>query len=123
MADTPRAPGATSTTDPGGVELGPNAGLVDEMYRRYQDNPNSIAPVWREFFADYTPRAGATPPNGERSGPKGSAEPAQGQDGRASDRPSGREPEASGGGVAKSTINVLDGEQALPLRGTAKAVV
>ena len=41
--------------------LGPNAGLVDEMYRRWQENPTSLAPAWQEFFADYTPRGAAAP--------------------------------------------------------------
>ena len=40
-------------------DLGPNAGLIDEMYRLYQDNPQSVAPGWREFFEDYVPRAAA----------------------------------------------------------------
>ena len=40
-------------------DLGPNAGLVDEMYRRWQEHPDSIAPAWQEFFADYTPRLSA----------------------------------------------------------------
>ncbi len=38
-------------------DLGPNAGLVEDMYRRFQENPQSIAPAWQEFFADYQPRA------------------------------------------------------------------
>ena len=41
--------------------LGPNAGLVDEMYRRWQESPGSLAPAWQEFFADYTPRGAAAP--------------------------------------------------------------
>ena len=38
-------------------ELGPNAGLVDEMYRLYRENPNAVSEGWRDFFADYRPRA------------------------------------------------------------------
>src|SRR5262245_59366787 len=38
------------------AELGPNAGLVDEMYRQFRENPQSVAPAWREFFEDYVPR-------------------------------------------------------------------
>jgi len=44
--------------------LGPNAGLVDEMYRRWQESPGSLAPAWQEFFADYTPRGAAAPFSG-----------------------------------------------------------
>ncbi|MEA2477876.1 MAG: multifunctional 2-oxoglutarate metabolism enzyme, partial [Actinomycetota bacterium] len=35
--------------------FGPNIWLVDEMYRRYQENPHSVADTWREFFEDYKP--------------------------------------------------------------------
>jgi multifunctional 2-oxoglutarate metabolism enzyme len=38
------------------TELGPNAGLIDEMYRLYRENPNAVSAGWREFFADYQPR-------------------------------------------------------------------
>src|SRR5690348_18004517 len=41
-------------------ELGPNAGLVEEMYRLYRDNPQAVSVGWREFFADYVPRAATT---------------------------------------------------------------
>jgi 2-oxoglutarate dehydrogenase E1 component len=39
--------------------LGPNAGLVEEMYRRWQENPAALAPAWQEFFVDYVPRGAA----------------------------------------------------------------
>ena len=50
------------------AELGPNAGLVDDMYRLYLENPNSVSAAWREFFADYEPRAdvAAPAPDGRR---------------------------------------------------------
>ena len=44
------------------AELGPNAGLIDEMYRLYRENPNAVSAGWREFFADYQPRADVTAP-------------------------------------------------------------
>ena len=44
------------------AELGPNAGLIEEMYRLYQDNPQAVAPGWREFFEDYVPRGQVAPP-------------------------------------------------------------
>src|SRR3974390_2446081 len=47
-------------TTPGRSELGPNAGLVDEMYRLFQENPQDVSARWREFFADYKP-AGTLP--------------------------------------------------------------
>ncbi len=33
--------------------FGPNAWLVDEMYDRYRQDPDSVSESWQEFFADY----------------------------------------------------------------------
>ena len=41
-------------------EFGPNIWLVDEMYRRYLDNPQAVGESWREFFADYKPVRGGS---------------------------------------------------------------
>ncbi|HEY3208665.1 MAG TPA: multifunctional oxoglutarate decarboxylase/oxoglutarate dehydrogenase thiamine pyrophosphate-binding subunit/dihydrolipoyllysine-residue succinyltransferase subunit [Actinomycetota bacterium] len=38
--------------------LGPNMWLVDEMYRRYRENPEAVDERWREFFEDFRPRLG-----------------------------------------------------------------
>ena len=46
--------------------FGPNVWLVDEMYRRYLENPKAVAESWREFFDDYRP-AGAEAPEKEKS--------------------------------------------------------
>jgi multifunctional 2-oxoglutarate metabolism enzyme len=35
--------------------FGPNVWLVDEMYRQYLENPQSVAESWRDFFEDYRP--------------------------------------------------------------------
>jgi 2-oxoglutarate decarboxylase len=35
--------------------FGPNVWLVDEMYRRYLENPKAVGESWREFFEDYQP--------------------------------------------------------------------
>ena len=52
-------------------DLGPNSGLVEEMYRRYLDDPQSVAEAWRDFFADYQPRWSA--PNGNGGAPAAAA--------------------------------------------------
>nr|MDQ3878372.1 hypothetical protein [Actinomycetota bacterium] len=44
--------------------FGPNIWLVDEMYRRYQENPHSVADTWREFFEDYKPTRTRPPADG-----------------------------------------------------------
>ncbi len=35
--------------------FGPNIWLVDDMYRRYQENPKSVGESWQDFFEDYRP--------------------------------------------------------------------
>ncbi|MDQ3879365.1 MAG: 2-oxo acid dehydrogenase subunit E2, partial [Actinomycetota bacterium] len=52
--------------------FGPNIWLVDEMYRRYQDNPHSVAEAWRDFFEDYKPTR--TRPHGDGVRPSSSPE-------------------------------------------------
>ena len=42
--------------------FGPNIWLVDEMYRRYLDNPRAVGDSWREFFEDYKPGRPEVPP-------------------------------------------------------------
>ena len=37
------------------LQYGPNTWLIDEMYRRYSDNPGAVSEHWRDFFADYRP--------------------------------------------------------------------
>ena len=38
--------------------LGPNMWLIDEMYRRYREDPDAVDEKWREFFADFKPTLG-----------------------------------------------------------------
>jgi 2-oxoglutarate decarboxylase len=45
---------SSSTSSPAG-EFGPNEWLVEEMYQRFLDDPNTVDPAWHEFFADYRP--------------------------------------------------------------------
>ena len=33
-------------------ELGPNSGLVEELYQRYLENPASVDAHWRTYFAE-----------------------------------------------------------------------
>jgi 2-oxoglutarate decarboxylase len=37
------------------ILFGPNVWLIDEMYRQYLDNPESVSVSWRDFFGDYKP--------------------------------------------------------------------
>jgi 2-oxoglutarate dehydrogenase E1 component len=45
------------------TEFGPNDWLVDEMFRKYAEDPESVSESWREFFADYRPRAESPVPS------------------------------------------------------------
>ena len=36
-------------------DFGANSWLVEEMYERYRDEPETLSPAWREFFSDYKP--------------------------------------------------------------------
>lgn len=47
--------------------LGPNVGLVEELYRQYQEDPASVGEGWREYFADYSPSS--TPASADRTPP------------------------------------------------------
>ncbi len=52
--------------------LGFNTGYIEELYKQYQDAPNSVSESWREFFADYRPDASFIP----AAQPSGDGEPA-----------------------------------------------
>nr|WP_246497893.1 multifunctional oxoglutarate decarboxylase/oxoglutarate dehydrogenase thiamine pyrophosphate-binding subunit/dihydrolipoyllysine-residue succinyltransferase subunit [Natronoglycomyces albus] len=58
-------PGSTSAGNSNPLEnFGHNEWLVDEMYERYLDDPNTVSAGWREFFADY--RKGDTTNNSSK---------------------------------------------------------
>jgi 2-oxoglutarate dehydrogenase E1 component len=39
------------------VDFGPNIWLVDEVYRQYLEDPESVSEAWQEFFEDYRPQS------------------------------------------------------------------
>jgi 2-oxoglutarate dehydrogenase E1 component len=41
--------------------LGFNTGYIEELYKQYQQDPDSVSESWREFFADYDPDASFVP--------------------------------------------------------------
>src|SRR5690242_3420048 len=89
-------------------ELGPNAGLIDEMYRLYRENPNAVSEGWREFFADYQPRGEVAAP-APAPAPAPVATPAA--------------PAPAPAAAPPSAPVQLDGETSQPLRGAAARVV
>jgi len=86
--------------------FGPNTWLIEEMYRQYLDDPDSVGETWRDFFADYQPPGdgqAADSPEMVRAPAEQQEEPAAPKQGRP-----GTAPEA---------------EEGIPLRGVDAAVV
>ncbi len=50
--------------------LGFNTGYVEELYKRFLDDPSSVSESWQEFFTDYDPGGIATPPVIQNEVPK-----------------------------------------------------
>ncbi|MGH2790409.1 MAG: multifunctional oxoglutarate decarboxylase/oxoglutarate dehydrogenase thiamine pyrophosphate-binding subunit/dihydrolipoyllysine-residue succinyltransferase subunit, partial [Actinomycetota bacterium] len=81
--------------------------LVDEMYRQYQESPQSVGESWREFFEDYRPQRGGQP-NGERTASPETRAPAP-------DRPAAPKAE-------QKPVEQEVPEDAAPLRGIAAVI-
>ncbi|HEX6473415.1 MAG TPA: multifunctional oxoglutarate decarboxylase/oxoglutarate dehydrogenase thiamine pyrophosphate-binding subunit/dihydrolipoyllysine-residue succinyltransferase subunit [Streptosporangiaceae bacterium] len=72
---------STESADPKTTDFGANEWLVDELYQKYLEDPDSVDRAWWNFFADYQPdtrpATKATPAavNGAAgtSGPRGAA--------------------------------------------------
>ncbi len=101
-------------------DLGPNAGLIDEMYRLFRENPEGVSPGWRDFFADYQPRA--EPPAATAAPAPAPAPPAPATAPAAPSPPAPAPPVAPRAGTQDAPAT-LDGEQAEPLRGASARVV
>ena len=48
-----RVAAVSSSTSP----FGQNEWLVEEMYRKFREDPSSVDPSWHEFLVDYSPEA------------------------------------------------------------------
>ncbi|GAA0327990.1 multifunctional oxoglutarate decarboxylase/oxoglutarate dehydrogenase thiamine pyrophosphate-binding subunit/dihydrolipoyllysine-residue succinyltransferase subunit [Actinoallomurus spadix] len=53
-----------SSADLNTPDFGPNEWLVDELYQKYLEDPNSVDRAWWNFFADYQPDRPAKAPAG-----------------------------------------------------------
>jgi 2-oxoglutarate dehydrogenase E1 component len=83
--------------------------LIDEMFRRFVENPASVSAAWQEFFEDYRPHAVDL-----FRAPEVSPEPLTGEPVTPEIAPAGRHP-------SPDTSSVVDGAE--PLRGAAAVVV
>lgn len=116
--------------------FGQNEWLVEEMYRKFRDDPSSVDPSWHEFLVDYNPEPANEPaPTAPTSGdgvPPAPPAPAQ----PAPAAPAAPEPAkptppvstAAGNGVAPrpakaATPPPAEGDELQTLRGAAAAVV
>jgi 2-oxoglutarate dehydrogenase E1 component len=95
-------------------DLGPNSGLIEEMYRRFLEAPDTVSEAWREFFEDYVPAAPApaappTVPTPTRAAPA------------AAPTPTAPTPSAPTNG--RGAPLVLEGDEPRPLRGAAARIV
>src|SRR5215208_8022003 len=52
--------------------FGQNEWLVEEMYRKFREDPSSVDPSWHEFLVDYSPE-----PTTEAQTTEGNGQPAQ----------------------------------------------
>ncbi|TCK20611.1 multifunctional oxoglutarate decarboxylase/oxoglutarate dehydrogenase thiamine pyrophosphate-binding subunit/dihydrolipoyllysine-residue succinyltransferase subunit [Pseudonocardia endophytica] len=52
---------SSSSTSHQASDFGPNEWLVEEMYQRFQEDPDAVDPAWHEFFADYSPGGNGVP--------------------------------------------------------------
>jgi multifunctional 2-oxoglutarate metabolism enzyme len=85
--------------------FGPNSWLVEEMYRQYEENPQSVGESWREFFEDYKPSGAESPrTTTSKEAPAGTSD----------------EPEASAPADRKAPASVS--EDATPMRGIAARI-
>ncbi len=53
---------ASDQAPPSALATGQNAWLIEEMYARYQADPESLSAGWRNFFADYRSHIPEAPP-------------------------------------------------------------
>ncbi len=105
---------------------GANVGLVEDMYRQYLDDPDSVSDAWRDFFEDYEP------PNAEQAAAARAKTKPPPEAAKEATQPSqATQPTQSSGdgerGAAKPpqvpTAPVLEGDETRPLRGAAARMV
>ena len=105
--------------------FGPNIWLVDEMYRRYQESPQSVSESWREFFEDYQPQRGGQPSgNGRQAKEAESKTKAEPPDAARAERESPTKPEKKTETKSKEKSESAQDalEDASPLRGIAAVI-
>ena len=127
--------------------FGQNEWLVEEMYRKFREDPSSVDPSWHEFLVDYSPEptsdstssSGNGQPAQAAAAPTAPPEPAPAPAPKPAAKPASK-PAANGSSTKpaekpaekksqpapakpKPTASATDGEERQVLRGAAAAVV
>jgi multifunctional 2-oxoglutarate metabolism enzyme len=124
------------------AEFGPNVGLIDEIYRQYLDNPESVSEAWREFFAENEPEEaggagdGGGAADGGRAAATATEAPAREPEAHEAPGPQAREAskqrdaDTDRGPAAAPAAKAKEGKAAgngaagvVPLRGAAARIV
>ncbi|MCV7000506.1 multifunctional oxoglutarate decarboxylase/oxoglutarate dehydrogenase thiamine pyrophosphate-binding subunit/dihydrolipoyllysine-residue succinyltransferase subunit [Mycolicibacterium alvei] len=109
--------------------FGQNEWLVEEMYRKFREDPSSVDPSWHEFLVDYSPEpttdntaanGQSTPPAAPAAAP--AATPAASAASAAPAKPAAPA-KAAPAKPAKPGPAPAEGDEAQVLRGAAAAVV
>jgi multifunctional 2-oxoglutarate metabolism enzyme len=106
-------------------DFGPNTWLVEELYRQYVTDPESVSEVWRDFFQDYQPRTG-TPDGQQRSATpadteaRGSAGDAPVKEARGSARQASAP--AAQGAAGGATVSPAEQEEAASPKEAAEGI-
>lgn len=116
--------------------FGQNEWLVEEMYRKFREDPSSVDPSWHEFLVDYSPEPTTdnAVANGQTSAPVAPPTPAPAP---APEKPAPAKPAAPQAPAAKQAAPPAkaapakpapaaapaDGDESQVLRGAAAAVV
>ena len=102
--------------------FGQNEWLVEEMYRKFREDPSTVDPSWHEFLADYSPEpateAAPTDANGQPA--VAAAAPVVVTTPAAAPTPPPAAPPAK---PASAAVPTSDGDEVQVLRGAAAAVV
>lgn len=120
--------------------LGFNTGYIEELYRQYLGDPESVSESWRDFFKDYHPDDSFVAPSGDGTAAEaapappqakaeteeredGEAEPAEAKEAPAEKPPPAQRPPApSGDGapvIRSASAASVDGAEVQPMRGAA----
>lgn len=112
--------------------FGQNEWLVEEMYRKFRDDPSSVDPSWHEFLVDYSPEAVHDAGQASQDAPAAKpAAPAPQPKAPATTKPTAAAgngsppapPEAAPAKTKSSGPQPGEGDEVQVLRGAAAAVV